>query len=188
LERKEKRRIGKKTRKGKKRLRQRCTKKVVLLFLVLVLLPDAANDTHIAPTPSIIVFLHISFVRLLLVCLHSVVIVVFVISTVYFFLILRIISLIKQMSTKEYDADAEAVSDLEKARCRRNRRPSVQFIDKNLIRRRSSGPEKQRQYSLQQASRLPSIHSNDELESADLDQEQQQQQEQQQRQYCENSS
>jgi hypothetical protein len=93
------------------------------------------------------------------------------------------------MSTKEYDADVEAVSDLEKARCRRNRRPSVQFIDKNLIRRRSSGPEKQRQYSLQQTSRLPSIHSNDELESADLDQQQQQQeQEQQQRQYCENSS
>jgi hypothetical protein len=69
------------------------------------------------------------------------------------------------MSTTEYDADEEAVSDREKARCRQNRRPSVQFIDKNLIRRRSSGLEKQ--YSISQQPRLPSINSNDELESTD---------------------
>jgi hypothetical protein len=73
------------------------------------------------------------------------------------------------MSTTEYDADEEAVSDREKARCRRNRRPSVQFIDKNLIRRRSSGLEKQ--YSLgQQQPRLPSISANDESEPTDVDQ------------------
>ncbi|CAF3019471.1 unnamed protein product [Rotaria sp. Silwood2] len=72
------------------------------------------------------------------------------------------------MSTEKYDADVEAISDLEKARCRRNRRPSVQFIDKNLIRRRSSGLEKQSQVT-QQRTRLPSISSNDEYESTDVD-------------------
>jgi hypothetical protein len=89
------------------------------------------------------------------------------------------------MSTGEYDADVEAVSDREKARCRRNRRPSVQFIDKNLIRRRSSGLDKTYQSSLQQSSRLPSINANDEYESTDIDQ-QQEQQPQQRQQDCEN--
>ncbi|CAF0786265.1 unnamed protein product [Rotaria sordida] len=60
------------------------------------------------------------------------------------------------MSTTKYDADVEAASDHEKAQCRRSRRPSVQFIDKNLIRRRSSGLEKQLQTN-QQRPRLPSI-------------------------------
>jgi hypothetical protein len=71
------------------------------------------------------------------------------------------------MSTHETDADEEAVSDREKARCRRNRRPSVQFIDKNLIRRRSLGQEKFLQQQ-QQQSRLPSIHAIEESESAVL--------------------
>ncbi len=74
------------------------------------------------------------------------------------------------MSTTEYDADEEAVSDREKARCRRNRRPSVQFIDKNLIRRRSSGLEKQQTYNQQLPPRLPSINADDEFESTDVDQ------------------
>ena len=70
------------------------------------------------------------------------------------------------MSTSEVNLVDEAIADLEKARCRRNRRPSVQFIDKNLIRRRSSGQEKpQAEF---QPSRLPSIHGNDEPESADV--------------------
>jgi len=71
------------------------------------------------------------------------------------------------MSTAEYDADVEAITDREKVHCRRNRRPSVQFIDKNLIRRRSSGLEKHSQYNQVQVSRLPSINSNDETESTD---------------------
>jgi hypothetical protein len=65
------------------------------------------------------------------------------------------------MSNNEVD-DEEAAADREKARCRRNRRPSVQFIDINLIRRRSSGNEKQSQ-------RLSSINSNLESESSDFD-------------------
>ena len=70
-------------------------------------------------------------------------------------------------------ADEEAVSDREKARCRRNRRPSVQFIDKNLIRRRSLGAEKSTQQPFFQQSRLPSIHGNDEVETNDADPSQQ---------------
>jgi hypothetical protein len=89
------------------------------------------------------------------------------------------------MSTSEHDADAEAISDREKARCRRNRRPSVQFIDKNLIRRRSSGLEKSYQHSLQQQPRLPSISANEELELTEVDQQQQPKPELQ-RQDCEN--
>ena len=70
------------------------------------------------------------------------------------------------MSTSEVNLVEEAIADLEKARCRRNRRPSVQFIDKNLIRRRSSGQEKpQAEF---QPSRLPSIHGHDEPECADV--------------------
>jgi hypothetical protein len=65
------------------------------------------------------------------------------------------------MSNNEVD-DEEAAADREKARCRRNRRPSVQFIDINLIRRRSSGNEKQSQ-------RLSSINSNLESEPSDFD-------------------
>jgi hypothetical protein len=72
------------------------------------------------------------------------------------------------MSTNENDNE-EAAADREKARCRRNRRPSVQFIDKNLNRRRSSGNEKQQQ----QQQRLSSINSNHETESVDLDRSQQ---------------
>ena len=79
------------------------------------------------------------------------------------------------MSTNEHEPDAEIVSDLAKARCRRNRRPSVQFIDKNLIRRRSSGQEKQQLVA--QKAPLPSITSIDESEATDADQQQQ---------YCEN--
>jgi hypothetical protein len=75
------------------------------------------------------------------------------------------------MSTNEHNVDAEAVADLEKARCRRNRRPSVQFIDKNLIKRRSSVPEKQHP-SIQRKSRLASIHSNEEAEAAEVDRQQ----------------
>jgi hypothetical protein len=86
------------------------------------------------------------------------------------------------MSTIEDDANEDAISEREKARCRRHRRPSVQFIDKNLIRRRSSGLEKQAQYNSQQPPRLPSINSNDELESTDVDQQQLLQ-----KQDCENS-
>ncbi len=76
------------------------------------------------------------------------------------------------MSTNENDVDTEAVSDLEKARLRRNRRPSVQFIDKNLIKRRSSVPEKQNSLK-QQKPRLASIHANEEAEAAEFDQQQQ---------------
>lgn len=77
------------------------------------------------------------------------------------------------MSSTEYDADVEALSDREKTHCRRNRRPSVQFIDKNLIRRRSSGLEKHSQHNQIQVPRLPSINSNDETESTDdVDQQQ----------------
>jgi len=66
------------------------------------------------------------------------------------------------MSNNEND-DEEAAADREKARCRRNRRTSVQFIDKNVIRRRSSGNEKASQ------SRLLSINSNGETDSSDFD-------------------
>jgi hypothetical protein len=62
--------------------------------------------------------------------------------------------------------DEEAAADNEKAQCRRNRRPSVQFIDKSLIRRRSSENEKQ---SLTQSKRLLPINSNCENISNDLD-------------------
>lgn len=110
----------------------------------------------------------IFFVRLLRQCaclsLPGVVVVVVVVSTVDFPHSLRAISSIKQMSTNEHDVDGEAISDREKVHCRRSRRPSVQFIDKNLIRRRSSGLEKQSTY-VQQVPRLPSINSNDELDT-----------------------
>ncbi len=69
------------------------------------------------------------------------------------------------MSNNEHD-DEEAAADREKARCRRNRRPSVQFIDNNLFRRRSSGNDKPLQA---QPQRLVSINSNYEAESVDLD-------------------
>lgn len=72
------------------------------------------------------------------------------------------------MSTKEINTDAEIVLDLEKTRCHRERRPSVQFIDKNLIRRRSSCQDKSIQQHFQQ-SRLPSIIAHDELESTEVD-------------------
>ncbi|CAF0836045.1 unnamed protein product [Adineta steineri] len=77
------------------------------------------------------------------------------------------------MSTKEHNADAEAVVDHVKAEVRRNRRPSVQFIDKSLIRRRSSGQEKQQQQQNQQITRLQSIDSHDENEAPDTDQQKQ---------------
>lgn len=63
--------------------------------------------------------------------------------------------------------DEEAVSDVEKARCRRNRRQSVQFIDKNLIRRRSLGYDKFSQHQQQsqfQQSKLQSISAVEENE------------------------
>ncbi len=63
-----------------------------------------------------------------------------------------------QMSNDEIDyaaAVAQAIAEVEKAPFRSNRRPSVQFIDKNVIRRRSSGNEKQQL----QPPRLPSISS-----------------------------
>jgi hypothetical protein len=63
------------------------------------------------------------------------------------------------------DDDQEAASDREKALCRRNRRTSVQFIDKNLIRRRSSGNDK----PTQAQPRLLSINANGETEAVDLD-------------------
>lgn len=70
------------------------------------------------------------------------------------------------MSTNDnYDND-EAAADVEKAQCRRNRRTSIQFIDKNLIRRRSSGNEKP---GSAQPPRLFSIDANCERESSDLD-------------------
>jgi hypothetical protein len=71
------------------------------------------------------------------------------------------------MSNNEHndDDDHEAAADREKARCRRNRRPSVQFIDKNLIRRRSSGNDK----PTQAQPRLSSINSNGGIESVDYD-------------------
>lgn len=110
----------------------------------------------------------IFFVRLLRQCaclsLPGVVVVVVVVSTVDFPHSLRAISSIKQMSTSEHDVDGEAISDREKAQCRRHRRPSVQFIDKSLIRRRSSGLDKSSTY-VQQVPRLPSINSNDELDA-----------------------
>lgn len=68
------------------------------------------------------------------------------------------------MSNNEHD-DQEAAADREKARCRRNRRPSVQFIDKNLIRRRSSGNDK----PTQAQPRLSSINANGGTELIDLD-------------------
>lgn len=92
------------------------------------------------------------------------------------------------MATVEHDTDVEAIADRAKTRYRGDRRPSVQFIDKNLIRRRSSGLEKTRQYtSLQQSPRLPSINVNEEAEEPN-DEDQQQptlQEEQLPKQYCE---
>jgi len=67
------------------------------------------------------------------------------------------------MSNIEND-DEEAAADREKPRYRSDRRTSVQFIDKNLIRRRSSGNDKPAQ-----SQRLTSINSNYESESFDLD-------------------
>ena len=107
----------------------------------------------------------IFFVRLLRQCACLSLPGVVVVSTVDFPHSLRAISSIKQMSTNEHDVDGEAISDREKVHCRRSRRPSVQFIDKNLIRRRSSGLEKQSTY-IQQVPRLPSINSNDELDTS----------------------
>ncbi|CAF3409965.1 unnamed protein product [Rotaria socialis] len=69
------------------------------------------------------------------------------------------------MSNDENNA-AEAAAELEKLDCRRNRRTSLQFIDKNVIRRRSSGNEKQGQPPPQ---RLYSISSHPDRESSDLD-------------------
>lgn len=68
-------------------------------------------------------------------------------------------------ATHENDND-EAAADRETARCRQNRRPSVQFIDKNLIRRRSSGNEKP---TSAQPQRLSSINSNYEVDPNDID-------------------
>ena len=75
------------------------------------------------------------------------------------------------MSTSEFDNDdAEIRSDHEKAEVRRNRRPSVQFIDKNLIRRRSGGLEKQQTITQpQQPTRLASIDSHGEVEAAEVE-------------------
>ncbi|CAF4018250.1 unnamed protein product, partial [Rotaria magnacalcarata] len=61
---------------------------------------------------------------------------------------------------------AEATAELEELECRRNRRTSLQFIDKNVIRRRSSGNEKQGQSPIQ---RLYSISSRPDREPSDLD-------------------
>jgi hypothetical protein len=69
------------------------------------------------------------------------------------------------MSNIEND-DQEAAADREKPRYRSDRRTSVQFIDKNLIRRRSSGNDKPAQ---SQSQRLTSINSNYGSESVDLD-------------------
>ena len=68
-------------------------------------------------------------------------------------------------ATHENDND-EAAADRETARCRQNRRPSVQFIDKNLSRRRSSGNEKP---ASAQPQRLSSINSNYEVDPNDID-------------------
>ncbi len=65
-----------------------------------------------------------------------------------------------EIDEEEATAEAEALAEVEKIRCRSNRRPSVQFIDKNVIRRRSSGPDKQQP-------RLPSISSKFEDDSVD---------------------
>lgn len=46
------------------------------------------------------------------------------------------------MSDEPNANDDEAFVDPDKGQCRRHRRSSVQFIDKNLIRRRSSGNDK----------------------------------------------
>ena len=69
------------------------------------------------------------------------------------------------MSRNEID-EQESSIDHDKAHSRRNRRSSVQFIDKNLIRRRSSGNDKP---VSTQPLRLLSINSNCETESSDLD-------------------
>ncbi len=66
--------------------------------------------------------------------------------------------------------DEEAAADREKPRYRSDRRTSVQFIDKNLIRRRSSGNDKPAQ---SQSQRLPSINTNYESQSFDFDRSQQ---------------
>lgn len=66
----------------------------------------------------------------------------------------------------------EALSELEKSRCRENRRQSVQFIDKNLIRRRSAGQEKYTQHSILQQSQLPSITGEDETETNEIESQQ----------------
>ncbi|CAF3698688.1 unnamed protein product [Rotaria sordida] len=77
-------------------------------------------------------------------------------------------------NNKNDDDDDEAAAEHEKVECRRNRRTSIQFIDKNLIRRRSSGNEKQgqpqqQQQQQQQPQRLLSINSSLDVESVDLD-------------------
>jgi hypothetical protein len=61
--------------------------------------------------------------------------------------------------------DEEAVADREDARRRNNRRTSIQFIDKDLIRRRSSGNEKTSPIQR----RLSSINSTCESGSVDVD-------------------
>ena len=66
---------------------------------------------------------------------------------------------------RDEDDDREAAADREKARCRRNRRPSVQFIDKNLIRRRSSGNDKPTHAQL----RLSSLNATGGTDPSDLD-------------------
>ncbi|CAF3591356.1 unnamed protein product [Rotaria sp. Silwood1] len=71
------------------------------------------------------------------------------------------------MSNNENDGnDDELAVDPEKVQGRRNRRTSIQFIDKNLIRRRSSGNEKPQG---QQTQRLSSINSTSDKDSVDLD-------------------
>ena len=49
------------------------------------------------------------------------------------------------MSNEQNTNDDETFIDPDKGQCRRHRRSSVQFIDKSLIRRRSSGNDKQGQ-------------------------------------------
>ena len=66
------------------------------------------------------------------------------------------------MSNEPKANDDEAFADPEKGQCRRHRRSSVQFIDKSLIRRRSSGNDKQ---GLQQ--RLLSFDTPYELDDLD---------------------
>lgn len=72
-------------------------------------------------------------------------------------------------STNENELAEEALSDREKARYRQNRRPSVQFIDKNLIRRRSMGQDKPFQQPTFQQSQLPSITAEEEYELNEVD-------------------